>query len=129
MTHPSYRVKRFGGCASLGDSATFAARLHSCDRRSTITPMSDAAPTIKVPHGYSVVSVEGGFEIVPNGETMSRTVAFRLPASLYADLLELNDTFPERSWAASMRWLVSDPEVRMLIRKRIDTRTQKADRA
>jgi len=87
--------------------------------------MSVQAPHLKVPYGYSVVETKDGYEVVANGETLSRTIAFRLPASLYADLADLVETFPERSWAAAMRWLVSDSSVNEIISARIASQTKR----
>jgi len=81
-------------------------------------------PTIKIPIGYSLVETDTGYEIVSNGETMSRTVAFRLPASLYAELAELVDTFATRQWGEAIRWLITDDRVKGVIHERITGQTR-----
>ena len=88
--------------------------------------MSDLPPAIRVPVGFHVVTTTNGYEVVSNGETFKRTVAFRLPASMYADLEDLINTFPERSWGAAMRWLVTDPTVQEVIKTRVCGMTRRA---
>ena len=103
-------------------AASFASRLRPVYH----TGMPNTTPKVKVPHGFSLIQTPTGYEVVANGETMTRTVAFRLPASLYADVAELVETFPQRTFAAALRWMLADEEIRRIIKSRIDARTTQA---
>ena len=68
----------------------------------------------------------GGYEVVASKEPMTKTVAFRLPPSEYGTMMTLVETFPERSWGAALRWLISDDQVRSVIAQRITLATRRA---
>lgn len=80
--------------------------------------MSNAArvPHINLPPGLSLVpDGAGGFDLVSEKELLSRTVAFRLPMSDYASLQVFIESFPERTVAVALRWLLRHPDVMTLM--------------
>jgi hypothetical protein len=88
--------------------------------------MSGGQPEIKVPIGMSLVQMsDGSYEVVANHEPMSKTVAFRLPASTYNDVLAFVESFPDKGWGSAMRWLLSEPDVRAKIATKIAESTRR----
>jgi hypothetical protein len=65
------------------------------------------------------VEIGGEWVVITNKEPMSKTVAFRLPASTYSEMLALVEAFPDRSWGSAMRWLLGDDRVLEVIRGRV----------
>lgn len=83
---------------------------------SSPTPVS---PThIRVPLGMKVIETPDGFEVVRSDEAMTKTVAIRMPSSMYADLMVFVETFPSRGWGEALRWLFSDERVRSILAER-----------
>lgn len=82
-------------------------------------------PEIKIPAGMALVETERGWEVVLNKEPMSKTVAFRLPASTYSDVLGLVECFPDKGWGSAMRWLLDDDRVKAVISEKIAGATKR----
>lgn len=95
--------------------------------RASMLGMSDA-PTIKLPPGMLLrEDGAGGYEVVNSKEPMSKTVAFRMTPSNYTIMLNLMETFPERSWGAAFRWLLNHDTVTDVIANRISSSFTLAD--
>jgi hypothetical protein len=60
---------------------------------------------------------------------MSKTVAFRLPASDYTRMMTFIESFPEKTWAVGIRWLLADERVRQVMADRVAERTRRARNA
>lgn len=60
-----------------------------------------------------------GMKLVPDGQ-LSHHVTFRVDADLGEFLLSFRDTFQPAQWATSFRWLLAHPEVREIMRQRIE---------
>jgi len=60
-----------------------------------------------------------GYVVKRSGDLLSKTIAFRLSAGHYADIRPFLESFPQRSWAAAMRWLLSDERVRAVMAERV----------
>lgn len=99
---------------------SFAARL-----RNVYTACMTSAPDIKIPPGMALVQTERGWEVIPNREPMSKTVAFRLPASTYNEVLGLVECFPDKGWGSAMRWLLDDDRVKAVISEHIGAATKR----
>ncbi len=61
----------------------------------------------------------GGYRVIGESEPLSKTVAWRIPMSEHSELLTFVESFPERTLAAAMRWLMRQPEVRTLMREKV----------
>lgn len=77
-------------------------------------------PQIVLPPGYHMVTKQDGTTAVePTGEVLTRTVAWRVTPTDYADLKVFFETFPNGSVAQAMRFLMDHPEVRAVMASRV----------
>lgn len=74
-------------------------------------------PDIRLPTGFEWAYSPGGWEVVRSAEKMSKTVAFRVPTSTYAEMVALVGTFG--GWGEALRWLLGHPDVRRVIAERL----------
>ena len=83
------------------------------------------APKIQVPPGMTVREQDDGTYIVEKSEVaFSKTVAFRMSSAMFADMLPFLASFPQRSWASGMRWLLEQPETVAAIERRMSEQTK-----
>lgn len=71
------------------------------------------APPLVIPVGYILVERDGEWVVERSDERLSKTVAFRLTPSEWAELMPFFDSFPSGSVTTAMRWLLSQEEVRV----------------
>lgn len=82
-------------------------------------------PTVKLPPGFRLEEdADGNMVVVPTNEPMSKTVAFRLPASTYAEMIAYVEATPEKTWGSAMRQLLHDDRVRAVIAEYITMATR-----
>jgi hypothetical protein len=67
---------------------------------------------------------DGDFEIVKADRALDRTIGFKVTSEEYAAMLPFVESFHECTMSAAMRWLIEQPEVRDVMRHRIDQMTQ-----
>jgi len=61
--------------------------------------------------------------------TYTHVVAFRTTASEHRQLQALRSTFPDMGWGEMFRWLLEEPEVGRVIKKRLANESVEDDRA
>lgn len=83
-----------------------------------------SADNIILPPGFVLIdNPDGTQEVVAMGERLNKTVAFRVTASEYMALLPFFEAFPGGRGSVALRWLVSQPEVMDVIRRKVDQGT------
>ena len=78
-------------------------------------------PNVSLPPGFDMVETSPGvYQVVPTGERLTRTVAFRVPPSEYMGLLPFFEAFPGSRGSVALRWLINQPEVQAIMRTRVE---------
>lgn len=63
--------------------------------------------------------VPPGMKLVPDGQ-LTHSVSFRVTPEEGERLLAFRDTFTPRQWAQAFRWLLAQPDVAEVMRRRIE---------
>lgn len=77
-------------------------------------------PNVSLPPGFNMVETSPGvWQVIPTGERLTKTVAFRLTPSEYLSMLPFFEVFPDGQQSLALRWLMTQPEVQELISARV----------
>jgi hypothetical protein len=91
--------------------------------------MSTVVKNLVVPEGYIAVERDGRVIVERSGETLSKTMAFRVTPSTYSELVPFFESFPDGSPTSAFRWLLEHDDVRALMADRIRAQAKPRRRA